>query len=65
MRPRTKRVQRQDTRQHEGRFRGIFAGRRETDGQRFLVNRMDGPEAPLLNIVVNWRRAFGIAPGFR
>jgi hypothetical protein len=44
---------------------GTFFYAVSEDGQRFLVNRMDGPEAPLLNIVVNWRRAFGIAPGFR
>jgi hypothetical protein len=44
---------------------GTFFYAVSRDDQRFLVNRLDGPGAPLLSIVVNWRRAFGLAEGSR
>jgi Tol biopolymer transport system component len=44
---------------------GAFFYAVSRDGQRFLVNRLDGPGEPLLNVVVNWRRAFGVAEDSR
>jgi Tol biopolymer transport system component len=41
---------------------GAFFYAVSADGQRFLINRMDFAEEPVLNVVTNWRRAFGVAP---
>ena len=30
------------------------------DGQRFLVNHIDATEDPVVNVVTNWRDAFGV-----
>jgi hypothetical protein len=31
------------------------------DGQRFLINHLESTEDPVLNVVVNWQRAFGVS----
>jgi Tol biopolymer transport system component len=41
---------------------GAFFYAVSADGQRFLINRMDFAEDPVLNVVTNWRRAFEVAP---
>ena len=44
---------------------GTFFFAVSEDGQRFLVNHREGPGEPVLNVVVNWRRAFGVARDLR
>jgi Tol biopolymer transport system component len=42
---------------------GTFFYSVSADGKRFLVNHIDTTEDPVLNVVVNWQRAFGVAQG--
>lgn len=39
---------------------GTFFYSVSADGQRFLINHVDNVEDPVLNVVVNWPKAFGI-----
>jgi len=40
---------------------GTFFYAVSADRERFLINHVDNEEEPVLNVVVNWRRAFGLS----
>jgi hypothetical protein len=41
---------------------GTFFYAPSRDGTRFLVNYIDLTEDPVLHVVTNWQRAFGLVP---
>ena len=42
---------------------GTFFYSVSTDSQRFLVNHVETTGDPVLNVVVNWQRAFAVSQG--